>query len=100
MNLQYVIYYGTAELGRFYREEHFHAPVQVTRHQVGAAQEHVLITTIAEVEDTRVFQETPHYRGHSDVLAHPFDAGTEAADASDLQVDLDAGLRCPVKRLN
>ena len=47
-----------------------------------------------------MFQKTVHDAAHGDVLAHALDAGPQAADAAHDQVDLHAGLRRAVKRLD
>ena len=68
------------------RENNFDAAVQVSRHQVGTAEEHLLIATIPKIKDTGVFQEPPDNTGNIDVFTQSGDPGPETADPSYLEV--------------
>src|SRR5918998_543813 len=78
-------------------EELLDAPVEVALHQVGRTEVDLLVLALPEGVDSRVLQEAPHQRDHSDVLADPFQAGFEAADAPDHQLYAYPGLRCYVE---
>src|SRR5690606_10959237 len=67
------------------------AAEEIAAHPVGAADVHFrLVAGVLEVINAAVLQEAAHDAAHPDVLAHPLDAGHEAANAADDQVDLHA----------
>src|SRR5215204_1671028 len=61
------------------REGRLDAPVEVTLHQVGASEVHLLVIPVGEGEDTGMLEEASYQRDNADVLAHGFYAGPEAA---------------------
>src|SRR2546423_15024886 len=73
------------------RKERLHAPVEVARHQVGAAHIQLFGTRVGKVKDATVFEEAPDHRGHADVLADSRYAGPQAADAAHDEIDPYAG---------
>ena len=89
-----------AELRVFDRKEDLAALEEVARHPVRAAAVDVLFAAVREVEDAAVFQEPAHDAADADVLAETLDAGPQRADAAHHQIDLHAGLRRLVERLD
>ena len=81
-----------------YREEGLDAAIEIARHQVGAADEHLFVTAVVEIVDPGMLEKASHDGRHLDVLTHPGDARTEAADATGLQLDFHPSLRCAVQR--
>ena len=79
-----------ADAGIFDREEGLDPPIQVTGHQVGAAQVDLGIAAVLEIINAAVLEEAPDDAGHADVLADPRHARPQAADAAHDQIDLDA----------
>src|SRR5918994_5101723 len=75
-------------------EELLDAPVEVALHQVGRTEVDLLVLALSEGVGSRMLQEAPHKRDHSDILADPFQAGFEATDAPDYQLYPYPGLRC------
>src|SRR6185312_1833413 len=47
------------------------AAKEIALHPVGARAIHLRIAAVLEVEDTRMLEETPDDRAHTDVLRHP-----------------------------
>src|ERR687890_1674168 len=78
-------------------EELLDTPIEVALHQVGRTEVDLLVLALSEGVDSRMLQEAPHQRDHSNVLADPFQAGFEAADAPDHQLYPHPGLRCQVE---
>src|SRR4029078_12384977 len=85
-------YDALADVLGFDRKHGLHAPLEVPRHPVGAAQEHTFFRTFAEDENAAVLEEPVDDAVHSDVLRYSRQAGSQAADAADQEVDRDAGL--------
>jgi hypothetical protein len=79
-------------------KQDFDPPIQIARHEIRAAEEDLLVTTVAEVVDPRVLQKPADYRGHGDVLADARHSRPETADSTHLEIDLNAGLRGLVQR--
>ena len=82
------------------RREHLDPPVEVARHQVGAAE--VDGGRVARVEpvDAAVLEEAADDRPHADRLGEPLDAGAQHADRPCLDVDLGPGRRGGVQLLD
>src|SRR4051794_36407911 len=89
-----------ALLDRPNREDRLDPAVQVARHEVGAADEHLVVAAVAEVVDARVLEETSDDRRDVDCLADAGYAGTQTANAAYLQVDAHASLRGAVQGLD
>src|SRR5207342_2836234 len=85
---------------RLDRRDDLDPVVEVPRQQVGAAEEVPRLAVRIEDEETAVLEEAPQDAPDGDVLAHPLDAGTDPADAPDDDLDLRAGIRRPVERLD
>lgn len=81
-------------------KENFDTTIQVSWHQVGAAHEHLILAAISKIIDTGMFEKPADDRGDRDGGADVGDSRSQPADASDLEIDLYAGLRGPVERLN
>ena len=69
-------------------------------HQVGAAHQQFVLAAVAEVVEAAVLQEAPDDADHADILADAGHAGPQAAHAAHDQVDLHAGLRRAIERLD
>src|SRR5437763_4817874 len=91
LGLERVVLYGHHELDTV---------VEVARHQVGRAYVVARLAVSPERVDARVLEEAADHRRDADVLAHTRDAGPKRADASHVQVDLHAGPRGLVQRLD
>ena len=95
---QNIVVQVTNQFGIPHGKHHLDPAVQVSRHQVGAAEINLLtaiaIAGVPEIVDPAVLQETAHNTGYPDVFAHTPDAGTKAAYASHQEINLHAGLRC------
>ena len=94
---QYVVAQASHEGLVFDGEEHLDAPVQVARHEVGAAHQHFFGAAVAKPVDAAVFEEPADDAGHLDVVAHAGNAGPQRAHAAHQQVDLHARLGGPVE---
>ncbi len=84
--------------------EHRHRqldPVEeVARHQVGRAREDALLAVALEEQDPRVLEEAAEHRLDPDVLGDSRDPGADRADPANVEVHLNARLRCPVEGLD
>ena len=80
MNRQDLVSNGRFEGFVFHREESLHPPVEVSGHQVGTAQEDLLLTSVMEVVHPGMLQEPADDRGHSDIVADAFDPRSQTAD--------------------
>ena len=83
------------------RRRGLHPAIEVPRHQVGRPD--VVVDAPlrrAEAEDPRVLEVAADERAHADRLRQPGEAGSQAADAAHDQVDLGAGLRRLVQRVD
>src|SRR5690606_4936975 len=80
------------------RKEDLDTPVEVARHQVRRPDKDLLVAAVAEVVDPRVLEEPADDRADRDPVADTRHARAQAAYPTDLEVDLDAGLRGPAKR--
>ena len=74
----------------------FDTPVKVTRHQIGTAEIYLLISTVMEIIDPGMLEESAYDRTDGDILADTGNSRAEAADPPHLQLHLYAGLGCPV----
>ena len=81
-----------------YREQQFHPPVQIARHQIRAARIYFLIAVVAEIINAAVLQKAPHNASHGDVLAHPGQSRAQAAQAANDQFDFHARSRRFIKQ--
>lgn len=64
---------------------------EVAVHEVGAGDEDHGMAALAEPKDAGVFEVAVDDADDADVFAEAFDAGTQTADATDAEEDLDAG---------
>ena len=74
------------------REHDLDAAAEVARHPVGRGEEDLGLVVVLEVGDPRVLEELVDDADDPDVLGDARNAGPEAADAADDQVDADPGL--------
>src|SRR5579862_843557 len=81
-------------------EDDFDAFVDIALHPIGAAEEQLGLTAVAEDEDAAVLQESPYDAAHANAAAEAADTGAQGARAADDQVDLHTGLRGAVERLD
>ena len=79
-------------------EDYLDSAVQVSRHQVGAAEIDLFLARIAEIVDSAVLEEAAHDAGYLDVFAYAFDSGAQAADPTHQQINLHASLRCFIEQ--
>lgn len=70
-------------------EHHFNPPVKVAWHQICTAEKRLLVSTIPEIEDAAVLEKAPQDTRDPDVFRQPLDAGSQAAHASNKEVDRD-----------
>src|SRR5207248_10232172 len=90
-----------AQRGALHRAEELHPGVEVARRQVGRADEVAgLLAGGPEGEDPGVLQVAPDGRTDPDALRPARDAGPQAADPPDDDVDVAAGGRRPVQRVD
>src|SRR5258705_4330886 len=82
------------------RVQRLDAPIEIALHQVGAADVHLFVAAVVEPEDSRMLQEAADDGSHTDVVADARDAGAQAADAANDQVDPYAGLRGAIEHAN
>ncbi len=73
-------------------EQDFDPPIQVARHQIGAAHVKRRIAIVVEVVDARMLQEAADDTHHLDIIADSGDARTQAANTANDQIDLHARL--------
>ena len=82
---------AVAEGGVFDGGDGFDAPIEVAVHPVGGADVKLFVAVVEEVIDAGVFEETAQDAVDGDVFGHAFDAGPEAAESADDELDFDAG---------
>src|SRR5262249_55461635 len=87
------------------RAQHLDPPVEIARHQVGGGDVDrcaLMRQAVAgaEAEDAAVLEEAADDRLHADALGQSRHAGTQAADAAHHEVDLDAGARSRIERVD
>ena len=80
-----------------HREQDLDPTVEVARHEVGAAEDDLVVAAVAEPVDAAVLEEPAHHALLGDVLAHPGHARPQAAHAAHHELDLHAGLRRAVQ---
>ena len=78
----------------------FDAPVEVAVHPVGGADEEFLVAAVEEMIDAGMLEESAEDADDADVFGQSRDAGAQAAEAADDEVDFHAGLRGGVERLD
>lgn len=90
-----------APMFRVFDGEHdFDSVVEVPWHEVGACDVEVRFAVVMEEVDAAVFEKPADDGANADVLAESGHAGAQAADASNDEVDLNAGFGCLVKRFD
>src|SRR5436190_23926455 len=77
------------ELLALHGKEHLDTMVQVSSHQVCAAEIDLLLTAVFEIEDPAVLQESADDARNADVLAKSRQPWSQAADSTDEEVDPD-----------
>src|SRR4051794_13741772 len=82
-----------AQIAIFDGEDCFNSAEKIARHPISAAHKDFGLAGIFKIENSAVLEETIHDAAHGDFIAQSFDAGNEAADAANDEVDLDPGLR-------
>src|SRR5262245_5053459 len=100
MYLQNVTQNSVSQWARLHWEEHFDATIQIAGHQIGTAKEDIVLPAMAKVIDAGVLQETADDGCHRDGVTHARDTGSEAANATHLEVNAHPGLRGTVERLD
>ena len=75
----------------------FYAFVQVSFHPVRAGDVKLLISPVIEIEDTGMLQKSSNDGTDPDVLAEPFDARTQTADAADDEINFYSIFGCCVE---
>src|SRR6516165_1381434 len=75
-----------------YRHERLDASVKISRHPVGRADRDLgsirrQLLAAGETDDTAMLEETADDAFHSNIVRKPWDAGAQAADAADHEVD-------------
>jgi len=73
---------------------------EIAGHPVCGAEIDFVAAAVGEVEDAGVLEETADDGADADVFRQALDAGAEDGEAADDEVDLDAGLRGLIERLN
>src|SRR5271170_7409853 len=63
-------------------EDDLDSAVEVSRHEVGAAEVNFFLGCVPEIVDAAVFEETADDAGYFYVFAYAFDSGAQAADPS------------------
>ena len=86
---QAVFEHGIAGSFFFDGKAYFDAKMQIAGHPVGAGAEHQGVAIVMKIIDARVLQETTHDRSYRDVVRYAFNAGAQATDAPNDQIDLD-----------
>lgn len=72
--------------------------IEVPLHQIGATEVEFVVAVVMEVIHPAVLEKSPNNASDADRLAPAWDAGPEAANPSNDQVNFDAGLRRRVQR--
>lgn len=73
-------------------EDGFDSVEEVSGHPIGASDVNFWLAGVFEVENPAVFEEASHDAFDGDVFAEAGHAGSQAADAADDELRLDAGL--------
>ncbi len=89
-----------AEHGVPEAENYLDALVDVALHPIGAAEENFGLASVGEDEDAAVLEKTPDDTAHANSAAQPANTGAQRARAADDQLDMHAGLRRTIERLN
>ena len=74
--------------------------VQIARHPIRAAHIDLVVTAVSKIIDPAMFEQTADDAADLDIFGKSGHAGAQHAYAADDQVDLDAGARSLVKRVN
>src|SRR6266487_6287508 len=74
------------------RRHGFHPAIQVPRHPVGGTEKELLLTSIREVEESRVLEKSADDTDDSYPIADAWHAGAEATDAPHDQIDFHSRL--------
>src|SRR5581483_3229414 len=82
------------------RECHFHTAEEIALHPVRARAVELGLTAILEVEGAGVLEEASDDRAHADVFRDARHAWPQGANTANDEVDLHAGARCPIERLD
>ena len=73
-------------------KENFNSAIEIARHEVCASDEYFMLSSVVKVKDSGMFQEATDYGAHPNGVTHSGNAGSQATDASYLQVDFHTGL--------
>src|SRR5215831_15815591 len=84
--------------GIFQGKEDFDALIKVPRHPISASKVDFLLSSIMEVEDSAVLQETTDNATDANMVADSADARTQRTHSANDQVDVDTCLRRTIKR--
>src|SRR5262245_44730315 len=82
------------------RAERFDPAIEISLHQIRAADVNHGIPAVFEIVDPGVLEEPSHNRAHFDVLADAGNAGPKAADAARDGHDLYSPTRGPIEILD
>ena len=82
------------------RENDFDAAVEIARHEIGAPKIDVGITPVMKDIDAAMFEETIDNASNGDVITEARNAGAEATDATNEELDGDALLGRLVEGVN
>ena len=88
------------EFRRFNGKDDLDAPAQVAIHPVGRADVDLRIAVVAEIKDPAVLQEAIDDGDDADVFTQPRQLRPQGANAAANDVDFDASLTGPIKRLH
>ena len=80
------------EMGIFDGHDRFHPAIEVPGHPIGTPDVNFFVATVAEVKNARVFQKAPNDAKDANVFAQAGNAGAQATDAANDEIDLDACL--------
>src|SRR2546422_10716001 len=81
-------------------ENYIDPQIELTRHQIRAAEPHLLLATVTEIIDAGMLQEASNDRGDRDGLTEAWNTRAQTADAAHLKVDFHPGLCSSVERLD
>ena len=76
----------------FDREDNFNTMIEITGHQVCAAEINIFLAVIMKIKQAAVFEITPNNADDTNILADAFYAGTQAAHAAHEQINFHARL--------
>ena len=97
---QYLFTQPRMQIGLGDWKDHFASLDEISGHPIGASAVHLLFSAVSEAEDSAVLQESPYDAPHAYAFAEPFDPGAQRAHTAHDQVDLHAGLRGSIQRLD